>query len=368
MPSLMSARTVRHTLWLAVAVAVVWLPVATPAQEKKGPSTEDILKSLLGGGGEPQIQTRGIGRVKAQPRADQPAAAASGGRIAVPIQFRYNSAEITSESFDQLGSVAEALSDPRLQATRILVEGHTDSQGSDAYNQWLSERRAEAVRRFLVEKGHVPASRLDSRGYGKSRPLPAVSQDTEEGRALNRRVELVNLGRDRIAEAGRPRDARPTVAVQPDLQVSVAVIYKRAGETRTLAAGGELTPNDHYRVTFTPSENSYVYVYRIDAKGKALRIFPNAESVKATNPVTAQHAYNIPPEGQWFGLDQEPGDEEIVVVAARNELPDATAIAIRRRGQGLTILTRGPAADARADVAPELPPGVFSYRLPFKHR
>ena len=170
MPSLMSARTVRHTLWLAVAVAVVWLPVATPAQEKKGPSAEDILKGLLGGGDEPQIQTRGIGRVKAQPRADQPAAAPSGGRIAVPIQFKYNSAEITSESFDQLGSVAEALSDPRLQATRILVEGHTDSQGSDAYNQWLSERRAEAVRRFLVEKGHVPASRLESRGYGKSRP------------------------------------------------------------------------------------------------------------------------------------------------------------------------------------------------------
>ena len=368
MLSLTSARMVRQTLWLALAVAVVWLPVATPAQEKKGPSAEDILKGLLGGGDEPQIQTRGIGRVKAPPRADQPAAAPSGGRIAVPIQFKYNSAEITSESFDQLGSVAEALSNPRLQATRILVEGHTDSQGSDAYNQWLSERRAEAVRRFLVEKGHVPASRLESRGHGKSRPLPAVSQDTEEGRALNRRVELVNLGSDRIGEAGRPPEARPTIAAQPDLQVSVVVTYKRAGETRTLAAGGELTPNDHYRVTFTPSENSYVYVYQIDAKGKAQAIFPNAEFVKATNPVTAKHAYNVPPEGQWFGLDQEPGDEEIVVVAARNELPDATAIAIRRRGQGLTILTRGPAADARADVAPELPPGVFSYRLPFKHR
>src|SRR3989304_10102313 len=98
MPSLTSARMVRQTLRLALPVAVVWLPVRAPGQEKKGPSAEDILKGLLGGGDEPQIQTRGIGRVKAPPRADQSAAAPSGGRIAGPIQFKYNSAEITSES------------------------------------------------------------------------------------------------------------------------------------------------------------------------------------------------------------------------------------------------------------------------------
>jgi len=214
----------------------------------------------------------------------------------------------------------------------------------------------------------VPASRIEARGYGKSRPLPDVSQDTDEGRALNRRVEFVNLGGSRVAAATRPLEAKPNLETQADLKVNVVVTYKRDGETRSLSAGGVLTPNDNYRVTFTPNENSYVYVYQIDAKGKAEPVFPNSEYSKTGNPAKAKQTYNVPPEGQWLSLDQAPGDEEIVVVASRNELTDAKTIAVQRRGQGLTTVMRGPAAEARADVAPELPEGVFSYRLPFKHR
>jgi outer membrane protein OmpA-like peptidoglycan-associated protein len=69
----------------------------------------------------------------------------------------------------------------------VIVEGHTDSTGSDAYNQALSQRRADAVLNYLVRKG-VPANRLTARGFGKSSPV--ASNDTREGRALNRRVEL----------------------------------------------------------------------------------------------------------------------------------------------------------------------------------
>ena len=72
------------------------------------------------------------------------------------------------------------------------LEGHTDSIGSEEYNQGLSERRADAVRDYLTSKG-VRASRLTSRGYGESRPI--ASNDTEEGRAENRRVEMVVLDR-----------------------------------------------------------------------------------------------------------------------------------------------------------------------------
>jgi len=77
---------------------------------------------------------------------------------------------------------------------RVVVEvaGHTDSTGSDAYNQGLSERRANAVRDYLVEKG-VRASRLTAKGYGES--MPVASNDTKEGRAENRRVELIVLDR-----------------------------------------------------------------------------------------------------------------------------------------------------------------------------
>ena len=69
----------------------------------------------------------------------------------------------------------------------VRVEGNTDSIGTDAYNQGLSERRAESVRSHLIGRG-VSASRLTAVGYGESQPI--ASNDTAEGRALNRRVEL----------------------------------------------------------------------------------------------------------------------------------------------------------------------------------
>ncbi len=71
---------------------------------------------------------------------------------------------------------------------RVSVEGHTDSIGSDAYNQKLSERRAAAVRDYLVSQG-IDAARITARGFGKARPV--ASNQTAEGRAENRRVEIL---------------------------------------------------------------------------------------------------------------------------------------------------------------------------------
>jgi outer membrane protein OmpA-like peptidoglycan-associated protein len=73
----------------------------------------------------------------------------------------------------------------------LQVEGHTDSVGSDEYNQTLSEHRASSVRDFLVQQG-VPEASVTSRGFGKTQPV--ASNDTAEGRAKNRRVELVVTG------------------------------------------------------------------------------------------------------------------------------------------------------------------------------
>jgi outer membrane protein OmpA-like peptidoglycan-associated protein len=71
---------------------------------------------------------------------------------------------------------------------KIVVEGYTDSQGSDAYNLDLSQRRADAVRDYLVHRGY-PASHLQAHGIGEGRPI--ADNITSEGRANNRRVELV---------------------------------------------------------------------------------------------------------------------------------------------------------------------------------
>jgi len=69
----------------------------------------------------------------------------------------------------------------------VIVEGHTDHMGTDEYNQKLSERRADTVRRYLVEKGIV-SSRIQVVGYSEHRPID--DNNTSEGRALNRRAEL----------------------------------------------------------------------------------------------------------------------------------------------------------------------------------
>jgi OOP family OmpA-OmpF porin len=76
------------------------------------------------------------------------------------------------------------LNDPSM---RVAVEGHTDAIGTDAYNQGLSERRANAVRNHMIAQGLSP-DRITTRGLGETQPL--ASNDTEEGRAQNRRVDI----------------------------------------------------------------------------------------------------------------------------------------------------------------------------------
>jgi OOP family OmpA-OmpF porin len=101
------------------------------------------------------------------------------------VTFDFDSSRITPNARVILDQVADTL----LSAEGLTVEigGHTDSQGSSAYNQKLSQRRAEAVVDFLKERG-VAAEQLMARGYGEEEPI--ASNDTEEGRELNRRVEL----------------------------------------------------------------------------------------------------------------------------------------------------------------------------------
>jgi OOP family OmpA-OmpF porin len=125
------------------------------------------------------------------PPPPPPPSAASKRIILRGVNFDYDKASIKSEFAPVLDEAAQVLKDnPQISVT---IEGHTDSIGSESYNQRLSERRAEAVRRYLVERG-VAASRLEIRGYGESQPVASNTtpegKDNPEGRALNRRAEL----------------------------------------------------------------------------------------------------------------------------------------------------------------------------------
>lgn len=101
------------------------------------------------------------------------------------ITFAYDSATVQPQFQRTLDQVADTLA--QYNQTYVDVYGHTDSTGSDAYNQGLSERRARAVADYLAGHG-VQAARIGTRGFGKTQPI--ASNDTDAGRAANRRVEI----------------------------------------------------------------------------------------------------------------------------------------------------------------------------------
>jgi len=102
------------------------------------------------------------------------------------VLFRSNEATLMPGAQSKLDQVVEALSSTRDR--NVVVEGYTDSQGSDSHNLALSQRRADAVRSYLVHKGY-PAGRVSAKGIGEDRPI--ADNATSEGRANNRRVEIV---------------------------------------------------------------------------------------------------------------------------------------------------------------------------------
>jgi len=105
------------------------------------------------------------------------------------VYFEFGKATLRTESYPALIEAAQIMKDnPDIQ---VEIQGHTDNIGSDAANQTLSEKRAYAVMNFLVQYGGIDPKRLTARGYGESRPI--ASNETAEGRQLNRRVEFVIL-------------------------------------------------------------------------------------------------------------------------------------------------------------------------------
>jgi len=107
-------------------------------------------------------------------------------KITQQIHFEYNKAIIRPESFPVVDAVAEILA--KYPDMTMEVQGHTDNKGGADYNKRLSDQRAAAVKKYLVEHG-ISADRLASHGYGLERPL--VPNDSDNNRALNRRVQFV---------------------------------------------------------------------------------------------------------------------------------------------------------------------------------
>jgi outer membrane protein OmpA-like peptidoglycan-associated protein len=109
--------------------------------------------------------------------------------IDLEINFEYNSDTIGAKAAPQVSALGQALASPELKGGTFVVAGYTDAKGGDTFNQTLSERRAEAVKRYLAEKYQIEAANLVTVGYGKARLKDAANPFAAE----NRRVQVVNM-------------------------------------------------------------------------------------------------------------------------------------------------------------------------------
>ena len=151
-------------------------------QTDPGPSAEEtkLLQTVRG------RTTRSLSVTE---RAEIATIAKDKPNIDLEITFDYNSSNISAKSLPSVQALGRALTSADLKGSTFVVAGHTDAAGGETYNQDLSERRADSIKRYLVDKYGIAATDLVTVGYGKSK-LKDPSQPMAE---VNRRVQVVNM-------------------------------------------------------------------------------------------------------------------------------------------------------------------------------
>ena len=110
-------------------------------------------------------------------------------KIDLEINFDYNSADISTRSLPSVQALGRALTNPDLKGSTFIVAGHTDAAGGEAYNQDLSERRADSIKKYLVDKFNIASSDLVTVGYGKTKLKDPGNPLAD----INRRVQVANM-------------------------------------------------------------------------------------------------------------------------------------------------------------------------------
>lgn len=165
------------------------------------PTADELIDGL-----KPHRQTRGIGVTTsgANPNSKPQCSAIKGAQtrgigaapvsdsVAMKVEFDSGSARLSPAATQTLDQLGKALTSNDLKAYCFVIEGHTDSVGSDALNKRLSEMRADSVVRYLSDHFKIDKDRLQAVGYGKDKPI--AENATDEGRRKNRRVQIANLG------------------------------------------------------------------------------------------------------------------------------------------------------------------------------
>jgi outer membrane protein OmpA-like peptidoglycan-associated protein len=158
--------------------------VAVPAVAQQTLSPNQIECALDPSCPKPQQHKRGLQRgvVVEGGGGEEPLS------VNLYVNFDFNSADLTSDARITLDQLGTALRDPKLSTFNFVIAGHTDAKGAADFNQKLSERRAEAVRGYMIGQYGIAAERLSAKGYGKSQLLDP--EHPEDG--VNRRVQIIN--------------------------------------------------------------------------------------------------------------------------------------------------------------------------------
>ena len=168
--------------------------------QTSAPSTAEMIEQLKAPAPAAQFKTRGLRNLSVEATPDTASETAIGSNataaqtpavrpsLSLLIQFDFNSAQIRPESQQSLMNLAQALKAPELLNSNFAVEGHTDAKGGSDYNLKLSQQRADAVQKFLAQRG-VASGRLMAVGKGSTQ----LANSSDPLAAENRRVRIVNL-------------------------------------------------------------------------------------------------------------------------------------------------------------------------------
>ena len=161
-------------------------PQADPAAAAAATAEGRLLQHIRG---------RATRSLSASEREEISAIAKDKPNIDLEITFDYNSADISTKSLPSVQALGKALTNPDLKGSTFVVAGHTDAAGGEAYNQDLSERRADSIKRYLTGKFSIAPADLVTVGYGKSKLKNQANPLAE----VNRRVQVVNMANKNTA-------------------------------------------------------------------------------------------------------------------------------------------------------------------------
>ncbi|MBM4285666.1 MAG: tetratricopeptide repeat protein [Deltaproteobacteria bacterium] len=280
----------------------------------------------------------GLIRAEVIERSIGPLARGVGGQVSLTlgeklIPFDFDKYDIRPDARPQLDELGKALKNIYGGSRDIVIAGagpqfyeiagHTDVRGADAYNLWLSRKRAEAVVDYLHRHFALPRERLIARGYGKRRLLCTTGPD-EGCHALNRRVEVVRLAPgSQVAQRGAASPAEGGLESPLILEAGFFYLRPESDQVAVLQEDSRLrSRQDKYFVFFRPRQDCYVHILQEDAAGKVDLLFPQAgESAK----VLAGRDYWLPAFGKAFSLDDVRGEEKLYLLASAHPLETALA-------------------------------------------